>query len=315
MTIPDTPQQPGSTSPLLLRFPPVLREGDRVAVIAPSSPFDPGEFEAGLSVLRRIGLVPVVNEEVYRKQGYLAGSDRERARSLEQAFADPDVKGVFCARGGYGAMRALPYINEAAVTAVPKVFMGFSDITALHCFLYSRCRMAVFHGPVAASLAGADARTLDSLKTLFSEESLSHAIPEIGRVRAGTAAGRLFGGNLATLCALTGTPWQPDLAGHILFLEERGEALYRIDRMLCQMKLAGMFENVRGVVLGSFTDCGEQAPIERLLAQVFSDPPVPVASGLEAGHGPVNRVLPMGREALLDVDAGMLTIHPPGVAT
>jgi muramoyltetrapeptide carboxypeptidase len=290
--------------------PPPLLPGDRVSVIAPASPFDRDEFQDGVSVVEQLGFRPVFSDGLFERTGYLAGPDQHRAAMFNAAFADDDTAGVWCVRGGYGALRILPLIDYPTISTCPKVLIGCSDITAIMHALRVNCGMVTFHGPMIGGLGRAAAPTIAALTEMFQWRGNWTVAPEFPvRIRAGNAAGPLAGGNLTTLCHLIGTPWHPDFSDCLLFLEDRGEALYRIDRMLTQMKLAGCFNGLAGLMLGSFEKCGPETEIHRMFAEVFSDMDIPVLAGLAAGHGEPNIILPIGITAHLDADAGTL-IYP-----
>lgn len=292
-----------------------LSSGDTVAVIAPSSPFDREKFQKGVAVLSEIGLCPLWKDDIFASQGYLAGSDDHRARLLHDCFADPGVKGIFCARGGYGALRLLERLDWEIVAANPKVFVGYSDVSVLLNVFYARCGFVTFHGPMMASLGEATPPTrLALMEALFSDAPLTVIARKQATLWSGRSEGIVSGGNLATLCHLLGTPYQPDFEGHILFLEDIGEPPYRIDRMLTQMRLAGCFQGVTGLALGSFKDCGPLERIYRLVEDIFADFSIPVLAGFDAGHGEPNLVIPFGIRATLDADGGRLIYMESAVA-
>jgi muramoyltetrapeptide carboxypeptidase len=242
--------------------------------------------------------------------GYLAGSDQHRAGFINQLFADKRIDAIICARGGYGSIRVLPLLDYQAIADNPKVFIGFSDITALLTVLAERSGLATFHGPVVTSLADAPAETRQSLMQAVSTDAkLEIKVAGGTAIHPGSASGMVCGGNLTTLCHLVGTPFAPLFSGKILFLEDRAEAPYRIDRMLVHMKLAGCFENLAGMVLGYFEDCGPLNAIYHIVAETFRDEPFPILAGLDAGHGKHNRTLPLGIEATLDADGRCLSYH------
>ncbi|MFP4030155.1 MAG: LD-carboxypeptidase [Desulfococcaceae bacterium] len=276
-----------------------LKPGDLVRVLSPASPAGPSVLRDGLAVLRSLKLRVEVNGLPAKfARGYLAGGDSERAAALNDAFRDPDVRAVFCARGGYGSARLLPLLRDDLVAADPKVVFGFSDITGLLAGLFRRCGLVAFHGPVAATFSGdrAERRRLGEL--LFSDR-----VPVLagGRtLQPGKADGAVVGGNLSVLCGLLGTPFFPETEGCILFLEEVGEPLYKIDRMLTQLRLAGIFDRVAGAALGSWAGCGPTGDVEDLFRERLNRPDIPVVAGLPAGHGPVNQPFPLGLPAVLD---------------
>lgn len=254
-----------------------------------------------------LGLKVVVPRAVFNRHGYLAGTDDQRAEAFNRLAVDPDIKAIVCARGGYGSLRLLDLLDFEAFAQNPKIFVGFSDVTALLAALIRHCRCVVFHGPMAATVTGPDA---DSLQQAL----MAPDAPQLrGRLalRPGMAAGPVVGGNLTTFCHLLGTAFEPKLDRVIWFIEEKGEATYRIDRMLTQMKLAGRLDGLAGVILGRFTDCGDPAVIYRLVADIVPD--IPIMAGLDAGHGTPNLTLPIGLEAVLD--AGACTLRYQRAAT
>lgn len=284
-----------------LNLPATIGAGDRIGVVAPASPFDRERFSLGIRVLRDLGFDPVCAPNLFSRNGYLAGPAARRAADIHGFFADPEIKAVWCARGGYGSMPLLRELDFAHLARNPKIFIGCSDITALLVNLYSRCRMPAFHGPMIASLADADDASTDGLmQALASSRPLRIAMPGGRVIRPGRAAGPVIGGNLATLCHLLATPYAPDFSGCILFLEDVGEKPYRVDRMLTQMRLAGCFDQIAGLMAGSFVRCGPESEIERVFADIFADSRFPVVTGFPAGHGWPNMTVPLGLRAELD---------------
>ncbi|MBR9984894.1 MAG: LD-carboxypeptidase [Desulfosarcina sp.] len=295
-------------------LPPALKPGDTLGIVAPASPFDRESFDAGLRVLESMNFKLVIPESIFDQNGYLAGSDQQRADLLNRLFADPDIDGIICARGGYGAMRLLPLLDVDAIACHPKVFVGFSDITVLLDSLVQRCRMVVFHGPTVTTLGKADPSTRDRfLSALSTPEPLSIATSSSQVIQSGIAAGRFFCGNLTLFCHLTGTPFQPDFSGGILLIEDQGEAPYRIDRMLTQMRMAGCFEGLAGLALGAFTDCGSAEEVHRIVADRLVGLDLPILAGFEVGHETVNMTLPVGLPVRLDTTFGTLTFAGPAV--
>ena len=296
------------------RRPRALKSGDTLGIAAPASPFDRKSFEAGLKVLDSMGFNLVLPDGLFEKCGYLAGTDRQRAEQLTQLFVDPDIDGIVCARGGYGSMRILPLLAADVLASHPKVFVGFSDITALLGYLVQRCRLVAFHGPSVTTLGNGDPATWDRfLMTLTTPQPLALSAENLQIVQAGSATGPFFCGNLTVLCHLTGTGFQPDLANHILLLEDRGEAPYRIDRMLTQMQQAGCFDGLAGLVMGNFTDCGSSGEIQRIVVDRFGRLDIPIVAGFDVGHEAVNLTLPVGLPATLDTDSKTLSFQTPAV--
>ncbi|CAN5632646.1 LD-carboxypeptidase [soil metagenome] len=289
--------------------PPRLRPGSRVALIAPAGPIADERYEAALSRCRRLGLEPVTGDSARgRHRGYLAGTDVARLADFQQAISDPGIDALWALRGGYGTMRLLAQLDLAPLLERPKAFIGFSDNTAVHLALQAR-GLVSFHGPNA----GADATDL-SERSLHSVlfDSRPAGVLELPASRpatalvGGVAEGPLIGGNLALLAAMCGTPAAPREAGAILFLEDVGETAYRLDRAWTQLVLAGSLDNVAGIALGRFTDCGDDVP--ELLHALAEPLHVPVLAELPIGHEPDNWTLPLGVRARMDTSAGTLEL-------
>jgi muramoyltetrapeptide carboxypeptidase len=291
-------------------LPPKLRRGDPVRVVAPSGPFDPAAFDRGLAVLSdRLGLVPRMRSDVTARRGYLAGDDARRAEEWREAVADPEARAIFCARGGYGAMRILPAVDPAPLLDRPKAVVGFSDVTAVHAVL-NRAGLATVHGPVVTQLGRAPDDAVRHLEALLFEDPPrpgAWGVPAPGAglvaertVSPGRASGPLLGGTLTLLAHLAGTPYAPRLDGAILLLEDVGERPYRIDRCLTQLRLAGALAGVAGLALGRFTDCDDGA---LLAADVVREAAlalgVPAVEGLPLGHLDANFAVPLGARATL----------------
>jgi muramoyltetrapeptide carboxypeptidase len=292
-------------------LPPKLNPGDHVGIAAPAGAFRKRTFFKGLSILKQLGFEPVVPEGIFQKTGYLAGSDQFRADILNGFFKNPDIKGILCARGGYGSLRILEMLDYGSLNAHPKVFLGFSDITAILYAIYRRCRVISFHAPMVTTLADADEQTVESLRcALEYRQNYTIYAQEGGVIKHGKSRGKVIGGNLTTLCHMIGTVFSPVFKNHLLLLEDRGEARYRIDRMLTQMKMAGCLEGVCGVIVGSFTDCGDVGEIYRLIGEFFDQNHVPVLGGFDVGHGKTNLTVPLGGSAELDTAARKLSFQP-----
>ena len=235
--------------------PPRLKRGDTIGIVAPASHFDVEKFNKGIAVLESMGFNISIPEGLFNKREYFSGSDWERAEMVNRYFADPTIKAIMCARGGYGSMRILSLLDYQTIRQNPKIFIGFSDVSALLSALYLRCRLVTFHGPTVTTLANCDHKTKDFLLSMMTSGEKREIAVESGiSLQTGSASGPVLGGNLRTLCHLLGTPFQPDFKGCILFVEDRGEAPYRVDRMLSHMKLAGCFNGLAGFILGSFQD-------------------------------------------------------------
>ncbi|MFB7595797.1 LD-carboxypeptidase [Streptomyces sp. NPDC056160] len=297
-----------------------LAPGAKVAVVAPSGPVPEERLQAGLDVLRGWDLDPVAAPHVLHRHGefaYLAGTDAQRAADLQQAWCDPSVDAVLCARGGYGAQRMADLLDwEAMRAAGPKVFVGFSDITALHEAFAVRLGLVTLHGPMAAGVDFVkNARAQEHLRaTLFAPETVRVITSGGTALVPGRARGVTLGGCLALLASDLGTPHaRSSAAGGLLCLEDVGEETYRLDRYLTQLLRAGWLERVRGVLLGSWEECGEPARVRALLADRLGPLGVPVAEDFGFGHCAGASTIPFGVAAELDADAGTLTLEAPAL--
>ncbi|GHB16502.1 putative carboxypeptidase [Streptomyces viridiviolaceus] len=297
-----------------------LAPGARVAVVAPSGPVPEERLQAGLDVLRGWDLDPVVAPHVLDRHStfdYLAGADADRAADLQGAWCDPSVDAVLCARGGYGAQRMADLLDwEAMRAAGPKVFVGFSDVTALHEAFATRLGLVTLHGPMAA---GADfiknARAQDHLKaTLFVPETVRTIVSGGTPLVPGRARGVTLGGCLTLLAAELGTPRARHCArGGLLCLEDVGEETYRLDRSVTQLLRAGWLDGVRGVLLGSWEECEPYERVRPLLVDRLGGLGVPVVEDFGFGHCEGALTIPFGVTAELDAGAGTLTLDQPAL--
>lgn len=278
----------------------------RIAVIAPSSPFDTGAFDRGIAKLRERYEVRY-EPALLSRAGYLAGDDARRLAEIEDALRDDGVDAIVAARGGYGATRLLEHLDVALIAGNPKLLVGFSDVTALHA-AWLRAGVRAIHAPMIAALGDADRARFDRWVAAV-EGALPPPVRALERISGGRAEGPLVGGNLAVLCALVGTPYAPPVEGAILFLEDVGERPYRVDRMLTTLRHAGWLSKIAGVALGAFTE-GAAGPdgvtVEEVLVERLSTLGIPVAGGVPAGHVDDNLELPLGAPVVLDADAGTL---------
>jgi muramoyltetrapeptide carboxypeptidase len=302
--------------------PPRLRPGDVVGVIAPAGALDEGRLEAGVRVLEGWGLHVDVGHAVLRRESYLAGSDEERRADLQRMIDDARIRAIFCARGGYGSQRVVPLLRLEPLARAPKPIVGYSDATALLNAVVSLGVVAV-HGPMVADdmARGLTARSEAQLRGLLMDAAYRWEVEVPVAVRPGRATGRLLGGCLSVLATTLGTPWAPETAGAVLFLEDVGERPYRLDRLLTHLRQAGKLDHVSGVVFGTMAGCppvADVGPLEVVRA-AFHDAPFPVGFGLAAGHqnGPVgpadNLALPLGVQATLDTGTGRLGAIEPAV--
>ncbi|HEX2456411.1 MAG TPA: LD-carboxypeptidase [Vicinamibacterales bacterium] len=275
-----------------MRKPPALRPGDRIAVVAPASPFARDEFDAGIAEIRRLGFEPVFDESVFERTGYVAGSPEIRARAWQRAWDDPSIAALVAARGGYGSAQLLPRLDAAAVSRTSKAFIGYSDNTSILAWLTTRCALVSFHGPMlerrlAKGASGYDRDTFE--RCLCRTEpvgEISH--PQLESLKPGEAAGMLVGGTLTQLTASLGTPYAFDPpAGSVFFFDEVGERPYRIDRMLTQLRLSGLLARASAIVFGELPNCDEPggSPAARAAVRdVLTDFPGPILYGLPSGH-------------------------------
>jgi muramoyltetrapeptide carboxypeptidase len=309
-----------------------LNYGDTIGIIAPASaPPDPKNIDRSVAVLERLGFKTRLAPNVRKRWGFLAGTDRERAGDLMKMFADPRVKAIICVRGGYGTARLVPLLDYRTIRANPKIFIGYSDITSLHCAFLQRANLISFHGPMLNSDFVKDDFpdfTLQSfLRTLMQPTppgSISQGYKKktVSILRRGTASGPLIGGNISILCATLGTPCQPSFRNGILFFEDLDEVPYRFDRMLTQLLNAGLVQQVAGIAIGINKNCKDPRArkakeYRQTLEDVFKERllplKVPLVSGLPFGHIPLNATLPVGVRATLDADAGDLLITESAV--
>ena len=299
-----------------MRKPRALRDGDRIAIIAPASPFARDEFECGVAELRALGFQPVYDESVFERQGYVAGTPATRASAFRHAWEDSSIAAVVAARGGYGSVHVLPLLDRVAIGATPKAFIGYSDTTSLLTWLTLTCGMVSFHGPMiegrlARGEAGYDRDSFTRcLRRTDAPGLLSH--PGIEVMNGGEVSGMLIGGTLTQLVASLGTPYAFDPPpGCVLFIDEVGERPFRIDRMLTQLRLSGILNRVAAIIFNELPKCDEPGgnPTARgVVADLLSDFAGPVLFGLRSGHTAGAMVtLPFG------VRARVVTGTTPGV--
>jgi muramoyltetrapeptide carboxypeptidase len=326
--------------------PPRLNYGDTIGIIAPASaPPEPEAIERSVEVIERLGFKAKLAANVRKRWGFLAGSDRERAADLMKMFMERKVKAIICVRGGYGTGRLLPLLDYAKIRANPKILVGYSDITSLHCALLVKANLISFHGPMlnsdfikddlpeftlqsflrtlmepkpAGSLAARGLKVVGRGKKL--ERRASGA--EISVLRPGKASGQLLGGNLSVLCTTLATPYQPNFKHRILFLEDLDEVPYRFDRMLTHLLNAGLLQQVAGIAIGTNKDCIDpkakgckeyRQTMEDVFKERLAPLKVPVVLGLPFGHVRMNATLPIGVKVTLDANDGDLVIEEGAV--
>jgi muramoyltetrapeptide carboxypeptidase len=309
-----------------------LSYGDAVGIVAPASaPLDPKTIDRGIEALERLGFKPRLAPNARKRWGFLAGSDRVRAGDLMRMFADRKVKAILCVRGGYGSARLLPLLDYRLVRRHPKIFVGYSDATALLCAFRTRSNLVCFHGPMVSSdLVKADCPAftvksfLETIMTPSAPGSLcqDRKTKTVTILNHGIARGELVGGNLSILSATIGTPYEPSFQRKILFFEDLEEPPYRFDRMLTQLLNGGRLQQLAGIAIGTNKNCNDPRvrntkEYRQTLQDVFKDRLVPlgipIASGLPFGHVPFNATLPVGVRAVLDAQKGDLLITEAAV--
>jgi muramoyltetrapeptide carboxypeptidase len=290
-------------------LPYALHPGDTIAAVLPSGPPDLARFDAGVAWLEskgfKVRVGPKARGRVHR---YLAGSAAERLEELVQAYVDPDVRAVFCGRGGYGAMHLLDAFSTAARASWPKLVIGFSDITALGLALWQD-NVPWLHAPLLTSLAFETEETQAHMLAIAAGNGRGRELAGKATIRSGRCEGRLIGGSLSLLSAMCGTPYMPDLSGAILFIEDIGEQPYRLDRMWMQLVLSGALRGVAGVMLGHLTKCDAETYTGlEVMSELIAALNVPAASGFAFGHEAPNFAVPFGARATLDADARTLRL-------
>ena len=331
------PAAPAGSAPEPI-FPKALKKGDTVALVRPASPsYEYESNEIAAEAVAAMGFVPKVMPNAAKKTYYLAGGDADRAADVNAAFADPAVTGVWCISGGYGSSRILPYLDYQTIRKNPKPYIGFSDITATHNAIHRMTGLVTFHGPMAGAqneyalenlrrvvMNGETGKLAENATGEPGRRSGGERDTRIYKLAPGKGKGRLVGGNISVLAPLFGTPYEPPLAGRILFLEEVEEDPYRLDRWLTGFLLSGKLSTLAGVALGKFAGCrpGLYKPSfsglgtwtwQEVCADRFGKLGIPVVAGLSFGHVPENATLPIGAMAELDGDAGTLTLLEPAV--
>ncbi|MDD3705278.1 MAG: LD-carboxypeptidase [Clostridiaceae bacterium] len=286
-----------------------LRAGDTIGIVAPASPSEPAKVERAIKYINDIGYKVKAGKSIYRSRGYLAGEDELRAADINDMFADDEVRAVFCLRGGYGSQRILDLIDYKSIRNNPKIFMGYSDITALLNAIYQKCGLITFHGPMGGDFAGGlEKHSKRAMKYILEStdpigELPNPVTPEV--VEEGKGSGKLAGGNLSIVAASLGTPYEVDTRDKILILEDVFEEPYSIDRMLTQLKLAGKFKSAAGIILGDWGNTEPEEPekslsLEEVFEDIFKGLGKPVLKGLKIGHCKPKLTVPIGAEVSID---------------
>ncbi|MDJ0835992.1 MAG: LD-carboxypeptidase [Acidobacteriota bacterium] len=309
-----------------------LEKGQTVGLIAPASnAFENESIRFAMEIVESLGFKVKPGKHLFKRWGYLAGSDEERAGDLNAMFKDDSVDAVFALRGGYGAPRILPMLNYKVIRKNPKPFLGYSDITALHQAIHKETGLVTFHGPIAMQtwddyalaemkkvMVNTEAPVVIGAPPPFEvSEGKVEAVNRLTRIVPGKARGGLTGGNLSLMTLLMGTPYEPDFKDKIVFLEDVGEKPYRVDRMLTHLWLSGKLHDAAGFALGKFTDAdpkGTSLSLEEVFMDRLKVLGKPAIRGLMIGHVAKQTTVPMGIQAELDVDAGTLTMLEPAVS-
>lgn len=299
-----------------------LKKGDVVGVVAPAGPVEADHLENGLKVLRSMKLEPLLGRHVLSRRAYLAGRDEDRAQDLMAMFENRDVKAIFCARGGYGVNRLLPWLKPKLIRKNPKIFVGASDITLLLLYLYQKCSLIGFHGPMVGGNFGRYAmkKSIKQFYDLLTGQSEGKRMqsPKARTLNPGVARGEIIGGCLTLLCRSLKTPFEVQTQGKILLIEDVNEAPYRIDGMLWQLKAAGKFKDIKGIILGEMIGCHPQKSGNGLPGQIyreiFDGLSIPIIANVPIGHGKEMWTLPFGVEAALDVEAKSIQLKHCGVS-
>ncbi len=321
----------GSRGPQPL-LPRRLAAGDTVGIVAPASAtFQTVDVAIAQESLEALGLKVKVGRHVLSRHGYLAGDDKDRASDINGFFDEDSVRAVLPIRGGWGSSRVLPHLNYDRIRRNPKVVVGFSDITALHLAIQAKTGLVTFHGPNGMGrwdawsleyfkrvLFNGEAVTMENVKSLSDRNTLTQTENRVQTITPGTVRGRLIGGNLTVLTAIMGSPYVPSFDGAILFLEDVGEDLYRIDRMFTQLKLAGVLDRIRGLVFGTCAECGPgegfgSLTLEEILADHVKPLRVPSWFGAMIGHQTPQWTLPVGAEVEIDAGTGTIRMLAPAV--
>lgn len=294
-----------------MKYPLPLQKGDTIGLIAPSSPIPQNKILPCIEFMSSMGFEVVLGNSCDKSlHGYLSGADLTRAKDINFMFANPNIKAIFCLRGGYGSTRILHMIDYSLIKHNPKIFIGYSDVTSLHLAFHHLCELITFHGPMVYSnfLKHFDEYTFNSLMNAISIPNFLYFenTPELpfSILRHGFAEGRIVGGNLSLISSIIGTVYQPDFTNKILYLEDIGETIPRCDRLLWHLVQAGIFSKVNGVILGNFSDAKNPYDIDYTIKDYFKELfysyPKPVIYGFQSDHEKPMGTIPLGSICTLD---------------
>lgn len=292
---------------------PRLVKGDTVGLVALSSLVEPEKLGEALAFLDELDLRYKIGDTINAKHDYLAGSDEERLADFHAMVKDPEVKAIFCVKGGYGSARIAAKIDYDLLVENPKIFWGFSDLTYLHCAIHEFADLVTFHGPMLMAASKMDDISKRMFLQLFTpmEVQYTEMISPLTTITSGVTRGQIIGGNLRRLVSTLGTKFEVHTDGKILLIEDITESIPRIDSMLQQLKQARKLEQLAGVVIGSFTQTGaDEAALLTLMKEYFADLGVPVVAGFKIGHEITNIAIPLGVDAILDAQEKVLRILP-----
>lgn len=292
---------------------PHLQKGDTVGLVALSSQVQPEKLGDAIAFLEELGLNYIIGDTIQAKHDYLAGSDEERLADFHEMVRNPEVKAIFCVKGGYGSARIAEKIDYVLLEENPKIFWGFSDLTYLHCAINEYANLVTFHGPLLMSVRRIDDLSKKMFLQLFSpmEVQYTEDISPLTTIAPGVARGEIIGGNLRRLVNTLGTKFEVCTEGRILLIEELGESIPKIDAMLQQLKQARKLEQLAGVVIGSFTQTeADEAALFALMKDYFANLGVPVVAGFKIGHDSTNIAIPLGVDAILDAQEKILKVLP-----
>lgn len=300
-----------------------LVRGDKIGICAPAGPIHSiEEVHEFIDILKNLGFNVKVGKNVVGHYGYFSATDQERAQEFMELVEDDDVQAIFSIRGGWGCARMLKYLDFDVIKNNPKVIMGFSDLTTLLNAISHKTGLVTFHGPSGNStwndysISYIKRLLMDAQAVSYKNKAVIDAT--IITLASGKGSGTLFGGNLSVLASLIGSEYLPDWKGKILFLEDVNEEPYRIDRMLTQLELAGVFSNVSGIILGGFRECVPEVPersftLEEVFHQHFSNLKIPVYYGAQIGHIGNKYTVPVGMNVHIDADKGTIVLDHPAV--
>ncbi len=275
-------------------FPQPIKKGDTIGLVAPAGIWDEELFSQGVRILADFGFKVKFPRNFARKENYLAGSDAYRTEIFHDMWRDPEVAAILAVRGGYGCLRILSGIDYNLIKAHPKPFIGFSDICALHSAIFVKTGLVTFHGPMLTTLGKSDQQSVTSFFHTLTHGSCPPLTNKVEILKKGNGEGTLVGGNLTTLTHLLGTPYEVSWKNNIIFLEDIGEVPYRIDRLLTHLFMSGRFQGINGLLLGSFTNCGDVELIWERVMELFQDENFPIWANCPLGHDQENMMLPFG---------------------